>query len=263
MKLLCPLIFLVFFSCSENTTEVKKTTSSNEVKIEEKLEEVDSTQLIIEQIANSYITNRTVKEKLTEFGKKNPESRIVMYTNYGKLKFRLYKNTPLHRANFVLLAKKKFYDHTLFYRVINNFMIQGGNSDDELLNAKLAGIGGYRIPNEIKTNNIHKKGALAMAVSPEEQSFGKKSSAINFYVIEGRKMSTAYFNQQKKKGKKYSEKAINTYKTIGGAPHLDGNYTVFGELTSGMSVLNKISNVKTDKYDWPKKEVMIDSIRAY
>ena len=162
-----------------------------------------------------------------------------------------------------MLAKRKFYDNTLFYRIIDNFMIQGGNSDDERMSMKFSSIGRYRIPNEIKTSNFHKKGAIAMAVSREEQGFGKKSSAINFYIVEGRKMSSSYFAQKEKEGKKYSKEQMRTYKSLGGAPHLDGNYTVFGEIISGMSTLSKISKIKTDKQNWPLKDVVIDSIRAY
>ncbi len=256
-------IFLLFIlSCGENkVTPISEKTT--EIKKEIKETEIDSNSLIIEKIAQTYITNTNVKSRLKAFGDTNPETNIAVYTNKGKMIFKLYNNTPLHRANIVLLAKKKLFDKTLFYRVINNFMIQGGNSDDPLMRSKIEAIGRYRIPNEINKNNIHKKGAIAMAVSPEEQSFGKKSSAINFYIIEGRKMSESYFKDKKNIGKTFTGKQLQTYMTVGGAPHLDGDYTVFGEVVSGMSVLNRISNVKVDDYNWPKKEVIIDSIRAY
>ncbi|MDB4088010.1 peptidylprolyl isomerase [Flavobacteriales bacterium] len=255
------LFFIITVSCNEEVLINDETESSLEDDII--INEKDSNDIIIEKLIQSLITNRNVEQKLKEYGEKNPETSIVMYTKYGKLKFTLYKNTPLHRANFVMLAKRKFYDNTLFYRIIDNFMIQGGNSDNPELNSKLNEIGAYRIPNEISSSRFHKKGALAMAVSPEEQRFGKKSSSINFYIIEGRKMNSSYFKMKEEEGKKFSKKQKEIYSTKGGAPHLDGNYTVFGELVSGFSTLNRISKIKKDKYDWPIKDFYIDSIRAF
>ena len=252
---------IILISCNEvieNNDTIKSATQEETPTIE-----IDSTDIVIERLVKSLITNRNVEQKLTEFGKNNPETRVVMYTKYGKLKFTLYKSTPLHRANFVMLAKRNFYDNTLFYRIIDNFMIQGGNSDNLEINSKMNEIGAYWIPNEISSSRFHKKGALAMAVSPEEQRFGKKSSAINFYIIEGRKMNSSYFISKEKEGKKFTKKQKEVYSNKGGAPHLDGNYTVFGELTSGFSILSRISKLKTDKYDWPEKDFYIDSIRAY
>ena len=223
----------------------------------------DSIDLAIEKLAKRIITNRNAAQKLIEFGDTNKETNIIIYTSYGELNIRLYKNTPLHRANFVMLAKNKFYDNTLFYRVIDNFMIQGGNSDDSEINYKLDRIGRYRIPNEIKKNNIHKKGALAMAVSPEEQSLGKKSSSINFYIVEGQELPNYYFTQKEEQGKEYTDYQKRIYSSTSGAPHLDGDYTVFGEIVSGFNVLSKISRVKVDKYNWPINKVVIDSVRTF
>jgi len=256
------LYLIIIFSCGENheATVLAKITEKKE-EIKEIEIEIDSNEIIIQQIAQTYITNSNVSLRLKAFGDTNSETNLTIYTNKGKMVLSLYKNTPLHRANIVLLAKKKLFDNTLFYRVINNFMIQGGNSDNPLMRDKIDAIGRYRIPNEIQKSNIHKKGAIAMAVSPEEQSFGKKSSAINFYIIEGRKMEESYFKDNV--GKIFTGKQLQVYMTIGGAPHLDGDYTVFGEVVSGISVLNRISNVKVDDYNWPQKEVIIDSIRAY
>lgn len=251
-----------FFSCGENKV-IPNSEKKIQKTIEKPIKKIDSNQLLIDKIAQTYITNINVEKRLTAFGDTNQESKIKIYTNKGKISIKLYNNTPLHRANFVLLAKRKLFDNTLFYRVMNNFMIQGGNSDNPIMRSKIERIGRYRIPNEIKKTNYHKKGAIAMAVSPEEQNFGKKSSAINFYIIEGRKMTESYFKEKLEKGKSFSDKQKQKYITIGGSPHLDGDYTVFGEVISGMSVVNRISNVSVDEYNWPRKDVIIDSIRAY
>ena len=201
--------------------------------------------------------------RLRKTSKIELEPLVKITTPMGEMYLELSDKTPLHKANFIKLVNAGFYDSLLFHRVINNFMIQGGNSDSPEITAKMNEIGAYWIPNEISSSRFHKKGALAMAVSPEEQRFEKKSSAINFYIIEGRKMNSTYFKMKENEGKKFTSIQKQVYSSKGGAPHLDGNYTVFGELTSGFSVLSRISRLKTDKYDWPVKDCFIDSIRAY
>ena len=264
MKLYFLLFSILFFthSCTQES-EVAVVENNKEITPIIIEEEVDSIQLEIDRIAENFITNRNVKERLLKYADSVKQNRITIYTKYGKMKFKLYTNTPLHKANFVLLSNERVFDNTLFYRVINNFMIQGGNSENGAIASKLNAIGNYRIPNEISSSNIHKKGAIAMAVPPEEQSFTKKSSQINFYIVEGRKLPESYFSQVENANKKFTSKQISTYTTKGGAPHLDGDYTVFGEMISGFNVLSKISNLKVDKYHWPKKDIVIDSIRAY
>ncbi len=256
------ILISTLYNCGEN--ELPQISQSTDIiEKNEELIEIDSIQLQIDELAKRIITNRNVEKKLSEYGDVNTERVVVIYTKHGRMKFRLYTNTPLHRANFIMLSKLKFYDNTLFYRIIDNFMIQGGNSDDEQMGIKFSSIGRYRIPNEINRNNIHKKGAIAMAVPTEEQDFGKKSSAINFYIVEGRKINVSYFSKKRNDGKKYTESQKKIYTTVGGAPHLDRDYTVFGEMISGFGTLDKISRTKVDKYNWPKQEVKIDSIRAY
>ena len=262
-----PFLFLLsLLGCQNDSPVISqqiKRKENQQKQIDKEIKRQDSINLAIEVLAKKIITNRNAIEKLTEFGKTNPETIVKIFTSYGDLKVRLYENTPLHRANFVMLAKQKFYDNTLFYRIIDNFMIQGGNSDDSEINEKLDKIGRYRIPNEINKRNIHKLGAMAMAVSPEEQSLGKKSSSINFYIVEGQKIPKNYFDQKEAQGKAFTNLQKETYSKTKGTPHLDGDYTVFGEIISGFQVLSKISKVKVDKFNWPVKKVIIDSIRAY
>ena len=255
------IIGLVFFiSCD---SENKKVVVAIENKVQEKVPETDSAQLALEKWMKSYISDYNVVEKLTEYGDNNPEDKIIIYTNYGIMKLKLYKETALHRANFVMLTKKKIFNKSMFYRVIKDFMIQGGNSDDEEIIEKMNRIGSYGIPNEINLKYPHKFGALAMAVSHEDQERDKTSSAVNFYIVKGQKLPSSYLDKLKAKGTRISKKSYNIYLNKGGAAHLDGKYTVFGELTSGFSVLSRISKVKTSKYNWPKKKIVIDSIIAY
>ena len=194
----------------------------------------------------NFLTNQNVKQKLIDFGIKNKEEKVLIRTKFGDIKIRLYKNTPLHRANFLLLAKRNFFDSTIFYRVIRNFMIQGGNSDKNNILQKMAKIGLYRVPPEISPKNIHKRGALAMAVQEQYYKDPTKinlsSSPYNFYIIQKGPLSDNYMDKiEMKYNIKIPEINRKIYRKIGGTPHLDNEYTVFGEVISGLSIVDKIS----------------------
>lgn len=188
------------------------------------------------------------------FAKKPPT--IVIETDYGKIEMILYDNTPKHRDNFIKLAKEHTLDSTLFHRVIPEFMIQGG--DPESKNAKpgqALGNGdlGYRVDAEINEVNYHKKGALAAARDNDPQ---KRSSACQFYIVVGKKFDeTALENMQKRNGRKYTDEQKKMYKEVGGTPHLDNNYTVFGEVTKGLEIVEKIVNEPRDRSDRPNKDI--------
>ena len=208
------------------------------------------------------LTNQNVKQKLIDFGIKNKEEKVLIRTELGNIMIRLYKNTPLHRANFLLLAKRKFFDSTIFYRVIRNFMIQGGNSDKNNMLQKMAKIGLYRVPPEINPKNIHKRGALAMAVQEQfykdPNKINLSSSPYNFYIIQKGPLTDSYMDKiETKYNIKIPESNRNIYRKIGGSPHLDNKYTVFGEVISGLSVVDKISKQITNGKNRPLKNIYL------
>ncbi len=190
-------------------------------------------------------------------GEKEP--RAIITTDYGEITIKLYNQTPKHRDNFIKLVKKGYYDDLLFHRVINTFMIQGG--DPESKNASpMKGLGnggpGYTLPAEILPGLYHKKGAVAAARLPDNINPEKASSGSQFYIVQGTVMSESQLNQiESSKQLKYTSKQREAYKTIGGAPHLDNDYTVFGEVVKGLEVVDKIAAVRVAGRNRPLQDV--------
>lgn len=189
--------------------------------------------------------------------------RAIITTEYGKIELFLYDKTPQHRDNFVKLAKKHFYDGTLFHRVIPEFMIQGGDPQS-IKSKKGAALGegdvGYRVPAEFVPEYVHKRGVLAAA---RDNNPEKSSSGCQFYITVGKKYTDAELdNIEKRTGKKYTEAQRTIYKTVGGTPHLDGGYTVYGEVTSGMDIVDKIVGQERNGMDRPNKDQEIIKLRV-
>lgn len=238
----------------------------------------------------------------TKIGTKTKgDTLILIETDFGNMKIKLYDKTPKHKKNFIKLAKNGFFDGLLFHRVIKDFMIQGGDPDSKNAPAgKMLGNGGpgYEIDAEFNDSLFHKKGVIAAAREGDNVNPLKKSSGSQFYIVQGRKFSDEelnkleeqislgnYINLHPEIGKQASEYRMTgnkpafdslieeiknrkdykaykipeyqrkIYKTIGGTPHLDRNYTVFGEIVEGLDVIDKIASVKTDKNDRPIKDV--------
>ncbi len=207
-------------------------------------------QPVMKNPVNRSVTKRpdTIKDDLV---------RIKITTDSGIIIVKLYDSTPLHRDNFANLVKMGFYDSLLFHRVIREFMIQGG--DPLSKNAQpgsMLGMGGSdmtRIPAEFRKNLIHKRGALAAARDGNPE---KASSACQFYLVQGKKVSDAELNMiESSKGFKYSPAQRNTYKTVGGTPFLDMEYTVFGEVESGVEVIDKIAGVPANASNRPDADI--------
>lgn len=178
----------------------------------------------------------------------------LIETEYGDMKVMLYNSTPIHRDNFVKLVKEGFYDSLLFHRVIENFMIQGGDpaSKNAKPGARLGGGGpGYQLDAEIGAPHIRGTLAAARNNNPE-----KKSSGSQFYIVHGQKQRDEQLdNFERQKNIKYNEEQRRLYKEVGGAPALDQLYTVFGEVVEGIEVVDKIAKVEKDRSDRPANDV--------
>ena len=183
----------------------------------------------------------------------DPTIRIRVITDSGTMVIKLYDSTPLHRDNFVKLVREGFYDSLMFHRVIPQFMIQGGDPlSKNAPSGTMLGNGGgdmARIPAEFRPSLVHKRGVLAAARDGNPQ---KASSACQFYIVQGRKWSDAELDMfESRKGIKYSASDREYYKTHGGTPMLDMDYTVFGEVESGIEVVDKIASAPRDGADRP------------
>ena len=200
---------------------------------------------------------------LSVFAAKPKNQYVRVKTEYGECIIKLYNETPLHRDNFLKLAKKGYHNGTLFHRVIKAFMIQGGDPDSR--NAKpdsLLGEGGpkYTIPAEFRDSLFHKKGVLAAAREGDLVNPAKASSGSQFYLVQGKIFTDEQLNTLEEKRLKFKipEWQRQVYKTIGGVPHLDRNYTVYGEIVVGLELVDKIAAMETDKNDRPKQDVKME-----
>jgi cyclophilin family peptidyl-prolyl cis-trans isomerase len=213
------------------------------------------------QKTNKTETKPIVQEKPKEMTKVKFE--VSVNNKIDTIIVELYNETPLHRDNFIKLVNEKYYDGVLFHRVIKDFMIQGGDPDSKTAkpNQQL-GNGGpnYTIPAEINVNLIHKKGALAAARLGDNVNPQKASSGSQFYIVHGRTFSAQDLQDfSQRTGHYWSADQISTYENIGGAPHLDGAYTVFGEVIQGLEIVDLIANQPTNTGDRPKKDIKIIS----
>lgn len=203
-------------------------------------------------LLNCLIVIPALSQKDSTVKKKDRKGDVLMQTTIGDLVIRLSDSTPLHRDNFLKLVKVGYYDSTLFHRVINNFMIQAGDP-----NSKRAAAGqplgnggpGYTVPAEFRTTLIHKKGVIAAARTGDNVNPQKASSGSQFYIVQGKTFTESGLDSMEtmRLNRKLPLAHREIYKTIGGTPHLDQGYTVFGEVVKGLDVLDKIAAVETIK----------------
>jgi peptidyl-prolyl cis-trans isomerase B (cyclophilin B) len=200
---------------------------------------------------------------VTLFAQKTKTSKkdylITITTSFGEIKLVLFDQTPKHKQNFIKLASEGFYDSLLFHRVIKDFMIQGGDpTSKHAAKGQQLGDGdvGYTIPAEFNEKIFHKKGVIAAARDNNPQ---KASSGCQFYIVQGRKFTddAMFTKAEQRTGHKIPEDQKQVYRTTGGVPHLDMNYTVFGEVIKGLEVLDKIAAQATDSHDRPVENIMM------
>jgi len=213
-------IIISFFQC--NSDQKKKETSiENEKKINLKKKKE-------KEITKPWdsLNKDNTEAFLLEYGKQNPETKVIIKTKFGDIKLRLYKDVPVHRANFIFLTKIKYFNTTVIYRVAKNFVIQGGNSDNMYTQKQRRKYGNYLMKPEFRNNRKHKYGALA-AARQWEKNPNKLSSPFEFYMVHQRN----------------------------GAHHLNNEHTVFGEVISGFDTMDKISKVKVGVDEWPIDDI--------
>lgn len=203
-------------SSSSNTITKVKDSSENKInsskKKKDKLFLHDEPMLVQEKLIPF----------LTEYGKKNTENKIRISTRFGDIDIVLYNDTPLHRANMILLIKEGYFNGTFFHRVANGFVIQGGNSDNKGTSIKRNNIGSYLIPSEFEAGHRHTRGAFS-AAKYAEQNVSKASSPFEFFIVQSER----------------------------GAHHLDNDHTVYGKVIKGMDVVDEIAKQPIGEGEWP------------
>lgn len=193
------------------------------------------------------------------------ETLVLIETDMGKIKVKLFNDTPQHRDNFIKNVKEKRYDGLLFHRVIKQFMIQGGDIDskDAPTEQHLGdGDPGYTIPAEIVyPKYFHKRGMLCAARTGDDENPERASSATQFYIVTGKFYTEMELDKmEKKENRTFTPEERQAYMLEGGAPHLDNKYTIFGEVVKGMKVVDKIQFVETNEEDRPLKNIKIKTM---
>ena len=215
---------------------------------------------------NLFLVIACIAQKDSTIKKKDRKRDVLIQTTMGDIVVRLSDSTPLHRDNFLKLVKVGYYDSVLFHRVIKDFMIQGGdpNSIRAAAGQPLGNGGpGYTVPAEFRKTLFHKKGALAAARMGDNSNPTKASSGSQFYIVQGKVFTDAGLDSVETfrlNGRKIPAEQRAVYKTIGGTPHLDQGYTVYGEVVKGLDVIDKIAAVQTSKAqdrDRPLQDVRI------
>ncbi len=223
----CLLLLICFCSCQDTKSEKNNTTPKNQPSVPSakthNVEEKSEPQFLL--------TDKNVMEFFLEYDKKHKEDKVRITTDFGEIDIKLFEATKFHRSNFIYLTKKKYFNNTQFYRVINNYIIQGGNSDDQQTLNKRKKIGRYLLPNDHKKGFKHDRGMVSMPSSAVANPY-KMASPFEFFIVQQH----------------------------GGAHNLDGDYAVFGKVVKGMEVVDKIAAVPTDKGDWPQTNIYIKKI---
>ncbi|NMH86303.1 peptidylprolyl isomerase [Flavivirga algicola] len=218
-------LFFLFLNCEDKQTKKKVIPKAT---VTEKKKTVKKDTVIEPEREFPKLNSKSAMAFFLEYDKHHKENKVRLTTDFGTIDILLYNETKFHRSNFIFLTKQKYFNDTQFYRVINNYIVQAGNSDDRKTARKRAHIGRYLLPPDTKRGFKHDRGAVSMPSSEINNPY-KLASPFEFFIV-----------QQK-----------------GGAHFLDGDYTIFGKVVRGMDVVDKIAAVETDDGDWPDKNIYI------
>lgn len=221
------VLCLMIFNCEDKQSQKKtptQTIDSTQVNKEVEIKEVDS--ISEENNQEFLLTKDNAMEFFLEYDKKHKENKVRIVTDFGNIDIELFEETKFHRSNFIYLAKKGYFNDTQFYRVIENYIIQGGSTDNRDVMKKRRYIGKYLLPTDTDRGFHHDRGVISMPSSDIENPY-KLASPYEFFIM------------------------------LKDVHELDGDYTIFGKVTSGLDVADKIANVETDDADWPLKNVYI------
>ncbi|WP_299781783.1 peptidylprolyl isomerase [uncultured Formosa sp.] len=225
-------IFFLLFNCEDTKSKKNNVTKPAIETFAKKTSEKDTIKKIIEDKREfPVLTDDNAMEFFLEYEKIHKENKVRITTEYGTIDILLFNETKFHRANFIYLTKQGYFNNTQFYRVVKNFIIQGGSSDDPDIGKRRVNIGKYLLPTDAKRGFKHDRGVISMPSSDIENPY-KLASPYEFFIVQA----------------------------AGGAHHLDGSYTIFGKVIRGMDVVDKISNVETDNAEWPLHNVYIQKV---
>lgn len=226
--ILSALFAMVLLNCEDKQTSKEKTPPIKKDSVKTVVKTANK-----KDLNDNYptLTDANAMEFFLEYEKTNKENKVRITTDYGEIDILLYDKTKFHRANFIYLTKLNYFDGTQFYRVVENFIIQGGSSDDYNIAKRRRKIGKYLLPPDTKRGYTHKRGAVSMPSSEIENAY-KLASPYQFFIVQ----------------------------RPGGADYLDKGYTVFGEVIRGMDVVDEINKVKTDEGEWPLQNVYIRKV---
>ena len=244
------VVWAVFVACSGEAVE-PGSAKAPEVKAREATTaQADSAPAV------PVLTNANCEEVLTQYGDENLENHVRISTRLGDIVVELFNDVPVHRANFLYKVKMGYFNSTEWVRLVPEFIVQGGNSEEPMPQQLRAMLGKHTLPAEFRAHHVHHRGALAMSRSYENNP-EKRSASYDFYIVVGRKITPRELYQRKQEGVAYTPEQELIYRESGGTPHLDGEHTVFGRVVEGMEVVEALSQEPRDNVDWPLNRVGI------
>ena len=253
------LVFGVLVLGCGSAEQPKEQTSPQDPQPASSQDDVEVDERIRRLVASEFPTldDENAASFLAEWGRGQTENLVAMDTKHGRVVVELFDDVPVHRANFLYKVFRRYFDPCEFTRVVPDFVVQGGNSEEERPQQLRFLIGQHTLPAEFTDRHIHTRGALAMSRSYSNNP-DKRSSGYDFYIVTGRKIGAQELGRiQQEKGRVYTREEAEIYARQGGAPHLDGEHTVFGRVLEGMDVIDRLAATPRDGSDWPVERLEV------